>query len=182
MGKKTEGDPSATDSTEITPSPSESTDTLGSMGISVSSATEAPAAAEQRPQERRQWKRFGVHGAYVMVAKASLLRLGKPVYVKLGPIKNIGMKGLAMHYVEKNEKLLRHAKTLSVAFPGDGIIVDSIPFSVVNDFEAGQIPGASNSAGSVRHLCVFFERLLPMQKVQLEHFINQYGEDLSGLG
>ncbi|MDY6823495.1 MAG: hypothetical protein SWH68_06815 [Thermodesulfobacteriota bacterium] len=123
-----------------------------------------------------------MHGAYVIVAKTSLLRLGKPVYVKLGPIKNIGMKGLAMHYVEKNEKLLRHAKTLSVAFPGDRIIVDRIPFSIVKDFEIGQMPGVSKSADNVRHLCVFFQRLLPMQKVQLEHFINQYGEDLSRLG
>lgn len=173
MEKKAEGDPLA-EATDTDTSPSGSTDLLINMGIPVSD----PPPAERPPHERRRWKRFGVHGAFVMVPKPSLMRLGKPVFVKLGPIKNIGMKGLAMHYVEKNEKLLRRATSLSIAFPGDGIIVDRIPFTVVNDFEVTRLPGVSKTSENVRHLCVYFQRLLPMQKVQLEHFINEYGADI----
>ncbi|MDY6904516.1 MAG: hypothetical protein SWH61_07495 [Thermodesulfobacteriota bacterium] len=178
MAKKPEEDFLAVENTDAADSQSDLKEALDNMGIPASEQSTAPP----RPNERRRWKRFGVHGAYVIVAKASLLKMGKPTYVKLGPIKNIGMKGLAMHYVEKNEKLLRRARSLSIAFPGDGIIVDRIPFKIVNDFEVARLPGMKNNIDNVRHLCVFFERLLPMQKVQLEHFINQYGEDLSGLG
>ena len=132
-----------------------------------------PAAVPGR--ERRRWKRFMVDGAYTMVIKPSFLKLGKPSYVTLGPIKNIGMKGLAMHYVEKNNRILQKVDTLSIMFPGEGIIVDNIPFSIVNDFEVAEMP---NNSGKVRNLCISFNKILPMQKVQLERFISKYGNEL----
>ena len=88
---------------------------------------------EPQGRDRRRWKRFTIDGAIVMVPQTSIWRLGKTAYVKLGPIKNIGMKGLAMHYVEKNEKLLSKATTISIMFPGEGIIVDKIPFRIVGN-------------------------------------------------
>ena len=129
-----------------------------------------------RPQrERRRWKRFLVDGAYVLVTKPSLLGIRRPAYITLGPVKNIGMRGLAMHYVEKNNKILKKVDTLSIMFPGEGIIVDKIPFQIVQDFEIPDIPGLN---GRVRNLCVAFKKVLPMQKAQLERFISQHGNEL----
>ena len=129
---------------------------------------------EPQGRERRRWKRFTIDGAIVMVPQSSIWRMGKTVYVKLGPIKNIGMKGLAMHYVGKNEKLLGKATTLSIMFPGEGIIVDKIPFRIVDNFKVAELPGEKE----VRSLCVAFDRLLPMQKMQMEIFIDNYGNEL----
>ncbi len=126
-------------------------------------------------RERRRWKRFLVDGAYVLVMKPSLLGIRKPAYITLGPIKNIGMRGLAMHYVEKNNKILSKVDVLSIMFPGEGIIVDKIPFHIVQDFEIPDIPGLD---GRIRNLCVAFKKILPMQKAQLERFISQHGNEL----
>jgi hypothetical protein len=130
----------------------------------------------QKTRERRRWKRFLVDGAYVLVSKPSLFGFGKSSYLTLGPIKNIGMKGLAMHYVEKNNKILRKVDTLSIMFPGEGIIVDKIPFQIVQDFEIADLPGLN---GKVRNLCIAFKKVLPMQKAQLERFISQHGNELT---
>ena len=129
----------------------------------------------RKQRERRRWKRFLVDGAYVLVTKPSLLGIRKPAYITLGPVKNIGMRGLAMHYVEKNNRILKKVETLSIMFPGEGIIVDKIPFQIVQDFEIPDIPGLN---GRVRNLCVAFKKVLPMQKAQLERFISQHGNEL----
>lgn len=130
---------------------------------------------DQRTKERRRWKRFLVDGAYVLVAKPSFFGIRKPAYVTLGPIKNIGMKGLAMHYVEKNSKILKKVDILSIMFPGEGIIVDNIPFKIVQDFEVFDLPTLN---GKVRNLCIAFKKILPMQKAQLERFISEHGNEL----
>lgn len=129
---------------------------------------------DKQGRERRRWKRFTIDGAVVMVPQTSLWRMGKTSYVKLGPVKNIGMKGLAMHYLERSEKQLIKATTLSIMFPGEGIIVDKIPFRIVSNFKVAELPGEKE----VRNLCVAFDRLLPMQKLQLEVFIDAYGNEL----
>lgn len=138
--------------------------------------TEAMLTDGQSRRERRRWKRFLVDGAYVLVTKPSFFGIRKSAYITLGPIKNIGMKGLAMHYVEKNNKILRKVDTLSIMFPGEGIIVDKIPFRIVQDFELPDIPGLNDK---VRNLCVAFKKVLPMQKAQLERFISQHGNELA---
>lgn len=130
----------------------------------------------QKTRDRRQWKRFLVDGAYVLVAKPSFFGIRKTSYITLGPVKNIGMKGLAMHYVEKNSKILKKVDTLSIMFPGEGVIVDKIPFKIVDDFEIVDLPSVT---GKVRNLCVAFKKILPMQKAQLERFISEYGNELT---
>ncbi len=124
--------------------------------------------------ERRNWKRFTVDGAIVMAQKPSFLPGKKPAYVKLGPVKDIGMKGLAMHHVEKNDKLLEKAKHLSIVFPGEGVIVDRVPFKIVNELKTAELPGGKD----VRTICIAFGKLLPMQKLQLEIFIDTYGTEI----
>jgi len=127
--------------------------------------------ADKKPnfKNKRRWKRFTVNnGAVVLIRKPSLWKLGKPSHVNLGPIKDIGMKGLAVQYVE-SKKILHNVTTLSIMVPGRGIVVEDIPFRTVTDFEIAQLPNSRK----VRTLCVCFERLLPMQKVHLERLIDE---------
>jgi hypothetical protein len=119
---------------------------------------------------KRRWKRYHVkNGAFVMIYRPSLLKLGKPVLVKLGPIKDIGMKGLAVQYMDQ-KNLLRNVNELAIALPDGSIAVDKIKFSPVTDFEVAQLPNDR----TIRTLCVSFPGLLPMQKIQLERFIDEH--------
>ncbi|MFZ5565140.1 MAG: hypothetical protein ACOZBW_13915 [Thermodesulfobacteriota bacterium] len=126
------------------------------------------------PRERRIWKRFAVSGAIVTVLKQSLLSALKPSYVKIGPLKDIGMKGLAVHYTESNEQALKKAEHLTIFFPGENIVVEKVPFKVVNNFRVAALPNGKE----VWNLCVSFGRLLPMQKDRIEEFIEDYGDEL----
>lgn len=123
---------------------------------------------------KRRWKRYQVkNGAFVMIYKPSLLKLGKPAPVKLGPIKDIGMKGLAVQYMDQ-KNLLRNVEELAIALPDGTIAVDKLKFTPVTDFEVAQMPNAR----SIRTLCVSFSGLLPLQKIQLERFIDEYGLEM----
>lgn len=108
-----------------------------------------------------------------MIYKPSLFNLGKPVMVKLGPIKDIGMQGLAVQYVDQ-KNLLRNVGELSIVIPDDQIIVDKIKFEAVTDFEVANLPDSRK----IRTLCVHFHKLLPMQKIQLERFIDEYASEM----
>lgn len=133
------------------------------------------AKKPERTENKRRWKRFALKdGALALALKPSFLRLGKPVHVKLGPIKDIGMKGLAVQYVEK-KNILHNVKELSIMVPGQGIKVERLSFETVMDFEVGQLSGSKK----IRTLCVSFNQMNPMQKLQLERFIDEYAVDLT---
>lgn len=127
------------------------------------------------PRERRNWKRFAIEGAVVMVVKPPVLSFLKPAYFTLGPVKDIGMKGLAIHYVDKNEEPpFKKSSYLSIMLPGGRIVVDKVPFKIVNTFKVAELPGGKE----VWNLCVSFEKLLPMHRIQIETFIDEYGNEL----
>lgn len=127
-------------------------------------------------RERRQWKRYKIDGAFASVRKPLLIkiRLGKGNWAKLGPIKDIGMKGLALQYVSDRDEGAQNHSCLSVVVPGEGA-VDDIQYTVVNAFDVARLP---NSDKSIRTLCVCFNRLLPFQRVRLEYFIEKYGVEV----
>ncbi|MDY6905902.1 MAG: hypothetical protein SWH61_14595 [Thermodesulfobacteriota bacterium] len=130
---------------------------------------------KSKRENQRQWKRFTLkNGAVAMVQKPSLLKFGKSSYVKLGPIKDIGMKGLAVQYVE-SKNLLRKVKELSIMVPGEGMVVENIPFKTVRDFEVAELPNSKK----IRNLCVAFSQLRPVQKVQLERFIDEHADEIN---
>lgn len=132
--------------------------------------------AEKPPHERRLWKRFTVETAAVMAVKPPGLFKKKETLVNLGPLKNIGMKGLAFYYLEKKGKLVNAVKEVSISVPNEGVVVEKLPFRVVDDFYAAHMPGERNAIEKVRTLCVSFKPLLPQQRAQLERFISKYGE------
>jgi hypothetical protein len=124
---------------------------------------------------QRRWKRYEIkNGAFVMIYRHSLLKLGRPALVKLGPIKDIGMRGLAVQYVDQ-KNLLRNVDELSIALPDGRVLVEKIKFSAVTDFEIAELPDARK----IRTLCVSFTGLLPMQKIQLERFIDEYATEMT---
>ncbi|MEW6078267.1 MAG: hypothetical protein AB1724_10675 [Thermodesulfobacteriota bacterium] len=156
-------------------------DTAEGLALEKETTGEKPAGdsrfiiSPKPPQERRNWKRFAIEGAVVMIGKAPLLSFLRPTYIMLGPVKDIGMKGLAVHYVEKNgESIYRKAPFLSIMLPGERIVVDKVPFKVVNTFKVADLPGDKE----VWSLCVQFEKLLPQQRVQLEAFIDEFGAEM----
>jgi hypothetical protein len=127
------------------------------------------------PEERRNWKRFAIDGAVVMIGKPPVISFLKPTNIMLGPVKDIGMKGLAVHYVEKRgESIYRKAPYLSIVLPGDRVVVDRVPFKVVTTFKVADLPDDKE----VWNLCVQFQKLLPQQRIQIEAFIDEYGEEL----
>ena len=138
------------------------------------------AQSEIKPNiERRLWKRFKVDGAFASVPRPSLIRIiigknGQRTHSKLGPIKDISMKGLAVQYIE-SKKVPESNDMISIMMPGEGVIVEDIKFKAVRDFEVGRLP---RSTRKIRTLCVSFKKLLPTQKSKLEYFIEKYGNEL----
>ncbi len=132
------------------------------------------AAGNKPLNNKRQWKRYTVkHGAMALAVKPPSLLKKKPVHVRLGPIKDIGMKGLAVQYVD-SKNILKKVDKLCIMVPGKGVIVENIPFSVVKDFNVAELPDCKK----IKTLCVAFQNMSPVQKVQLENFINEYGDQL----
>ncbi|MFO8048882.1 MAG: hypothetical protein R6U29_07610 [Desulfosudaceae bacterium] len=125
---------------------------------------------------RRRWKRFTVDGAFVVTTRPSFFKIGRPVHTRLGPIKDIGMGGLAVQYMEKKMPD-KKISGLAVMMPSEGIMVDPIPFEAVNNFEVTTLP---HSNKKVWTLCVSFKKLMPRQKTQLEKFIADYGFEVVG--
>ncbi len=131
----------------------------------------------QKPQgkmNKRRWKRFTVDGACVLASRPSLMKLGKTVHCRVGPIKDIGMGGMAIQYMDDN-KHLEKTKSLSIMLPGQGVIVEDIRFETVNDFETATLP---DSRKQIRTACLCFKKLLPKQKMKLERFIDDHGFEI----
>lgn len=125
-------------------------------------------------KSRRVWKRYTVRcGAMVMAVKGPSLLKKKATSVKLGAIKDIGLKGLAIQYIA-NRDILNKVKHLSIMVPGKGTVIKNIPFTVVNCFDAAELPDGKK----IKTLCVAFQNMSHQQKVQLENFIDEYGVPL----
>ena len=125
---------------------------------------------------RRRWKRYTVEGAFVVTTRPSFWKLGKPVHTRVGPVKDIGMGGLAVQYVEKKIEP-KKMNRVSVMLPSEGVLVDPIPFEPVNHFEVTTLP---HTRKKVWTLCICFKKLMPEQKLQLERFIADYGFEVIG--
>lgn len=108
-----------------------------------------------------------------MIYRPSLFKLGKPARVKLGPIKDIGMRGLAVQYIDR-KNILRDVEELAIALADGSVVVDKIKFRVVMDFEVADLP----KTGAIHTLCVHFTNLVPAQKVRLERFIDENASEI----
>lgn len=125
-------------------------------------------------KSKRVWKRYTVRcGATVIAVKGPSLLKKKATPVKLGVIKDIGLKGLAVQYIA-NKNILNKVKSLSIMVPGKGFVVEDIPFTVVNCFDVAELPNGK----TIKTLCVAFQNMSLQQKIKLESFIDEYGAPL----
>jgi len=124
-------------------------------------------------KERRRYKRFAVKaGAIVAFKKPRLIKLGRPKFVKLGPIVNISRGGLAVHYVESRERL-NAPEQLSILSGETEIAFEDFVFKTVKDTKLADLP--DNKV--IRKLAIQFGDLKGFQLVQLDDFIRKMGQE-----
>ncbi|MFZ5570064.1 MAG: hypothetical protein ACOZF0_06650 [Thermodesulfobacteriota bacterium] len=91
--------------------------------------------------ERRQHRRIPVRaGLYAAVKKPRFLNLAKPQLVKLGPLIDISMGGLAIHYIENNHRALDHS-TLDLVTARGEIALEDFSVRMIFDRKVAELPG-----------------------------------------
>ncbi len=90
--------------------------------------------------ERRRYRRFPVQaGIYVAVKKPRLLNWAKPHFIKLGPLIDISMGGLAIHYIENHERTQAHATLCLVTAEGE-VPFEDLSVRMVFDRKVAELP------------------------------------------
>lgn len=127
-------------------------------------------AQAQPAIRRRKWKRFRINGsAIVLLHKPSLLGLGKPTFIEMGPIIDISLGGLAVQYVD-SKKRQTECFELAISLPDKGMVLEGIPFEIILDREIATLPDARK----IRKRCVEFGELNSYQSLKLEAFIKKH--------
>ena len=126
---------------------------------------------DRRQVRRRKWKRFETVGGAVLLLNKTYLKgfLGIK-RIEMGPIVNISMGGLAVQYVENKKRTAKY-RELSIYIPADGIVIDRVPYEVIDDCEVARMPDEK----AIRKQRVKFGALTTFHSVQLEQLINNHG-------
>lgn len=115
-------------------------------------------------QERRKHKRFTIKDVAFAILKTDEDE-------ELGQIINISMGGLAFQYFVGNRELHK-ANRLDVLLADNGLHVDGISFSVVDDYElVNELPFSSITKREQR---VIFNNLSETQEEGIESFIKEH--------
>ena len=123
---------------------------------------------------RRKWRRYRINGSgIVMLHKPRIIELGKPSLIDLGPILDISLGGLAVQYVDSKKRQIECFE-LSISFPGEGIVVEGIPFDIVFETVVATLPDTRN----IMKRCVQFGKLTSRQSLKLEAFIKKNGVEI----
>ncbi len=90
--------------------------------------------------ERRMHRRFSVQaGLYVAIKKSSFLNLAKPYFVKLGPLVDISKGGLAIHYIENNQRAQTYSSLSLVTAQGE-VPFEDLSVRMVFDRKVAELP------------------------------------------
>lgn len=90
--------------------------------------------------ERRTHHRIDVcAGAFAAVKKRGLFHLWEPRLMKLGPIIDLSLGGLAIHYME-NANRVKPFPNISVIITGSGVTLKNIAIRTVSDRIVAQWP------------------------------------------
>ena len=120
--------------------------------------------------ERRQHKRFQVHGSAFAVLRPRSDILGQVIDI-VGEIVDISQGGLMFRYIA-GENRSHKPFELDIVLAGDDFRLDKIPFRAASDMDvAGEW---SFSATTMRRQGVQFGVLTHDQKAQLQYFIQNY--------
>lgn len=123
-----------------------------------------------KPPHRRKWKRFTLKsGAIVVLQKPRIMGFLGQVRTRFGPVVNISMGGLAVQYIESKKRMKKH-KTLTIATPGTGQVLDAIPYEIIADFEVARLPDGKR----IRNRCVKFHQMTSYNTFQLDDFIRAH--------
>ena len=109
-----------------------------------------------------------------MLSKPRFMNIGKPHLVKMGPIIDISIGGLALQYVDSN-KMPKECYELSISTPPDKIVLDSVPFEIVFDVEIAEL----SDSRKVRNRSVRFGKLSSYQRFKLQSFIDKFSIDIA---
>jgi hypothetical protein len=113
--------------------------------------------------EQRKHKRFSVsNGAFIAL---------RPDYLKVGPVANIGMDGLAFTYLVDDGTAPDQSFELDIFLTDQTFLLEGVPFTIISDFHIDGIPFSSVKT---RQMCVQFGDLTPDQKAHLEYFIQNH--------
>ena len=127
--------------------------------------------ANQATHRRRKWKRYKIRGgALVMLSRPSVLKLGKPRLIKLGPILDISQGGVSVQYIDSRQRTAE-ATALAIMSPVDGVAIQDIPFRIVRDIQMAVLPDER----VIRMRNMEFGTIKSMQLFQLENLIKNYG-------
>ncbi|MCK5783461.1 MAG: PilZ domain-containing protein [Desulfobacterales bacterium] len=119
-------------------------------------------------EERRQHRRYKIDaGAIVAFKKKHLFNFGKQRLVKLGPITDISMGGVAVQYIESK---IQHTEynELTILNSAGNIEFDKVPFKIVRDEIVAELPNSKR----IKKRGMRFGKLSNYQVARLQYFIN----------
>ena len=125
--------------------------------------------AKKGTAKRRKWKRY--ESRWVMTVaykKSGFLNFGKTGYVKLGPVIDISMNGLAVQYIgekKRNDK----SSALYILGPDEEVLLESIPYKVISEDQSVELPDSKK----IWNRTVQFGSLTPVHKFQLKQLIEK---------
>ncbi len=119
---------------------------------------------------RRKWKRYKIKGgAIVLLNKPRLLDIGKPKLIELGPVIDISMGGLAVQYVESQQRQ-HDFDTISISIPSLSVALTNLQYKVIVEKVMTSLPNGKQ----IFNRCVEFTHLTSVQNLQLESFIRKH--------
>jgi hypothetical protein len=91
---------------------------------------------------KRKHARYALNcGAEVNLNVSRLFGFGKEKKIKLGPVVDMSLNGMAIRYAVDQVDSFK-AANLSIVMPGRGTLIEAIPFEIVNDCNLNDCPGA----------------------------------------
>ena len=114
--------------------------------------------------ERRKYPRYRVQSNVLVVVSTD--------YTIMGPVIDVSEGGLAFSYIDQDIQDLKMF-TLCLVIPDTGIILDSVPVSIVSDLELNN--GEENELSILTRRCgVQFHNLSEAHLSQLDHLIQHH--------
>lgn len=117
--------------------------------------------------ERRRHRRFPVQaGIYVAIKKKRFFNWTKPQFIKLGPLLDISMGGVAIHYIESHERDQTYASLCLVTAAGE-VPFEDLSVRMVFDRKVAELPDQK----WIHKRALEFDDLSGRHAIHMEDFI-----------
>jgi hypothetical protein len=118
--------------------------------------------SKEKTIERRKHKRFQ--------APKGLFAMLKPGHTKVGSVVDVSTRGLAFRYVDREE--IPNGTDIDIFMIGNDFRLGKVPVKTILDVEVVQ--GTHYYPITIRRCAVQFGELTPVQKSELESFIQNH--------